>query len=99
MSPRLRRVRRSGPHEDHEGRTYAIEGGMGTEVNGTRARIWIKCFSRSGGWLPSRSIRLDVKTAREFHAALGRAIERAETELAMYNAEVMKINAITQNPL
>lgn len=92
MVDMTRRTRHSGPHQDSDGRTYAIEGDFGAhEARGTAARVVIKCFSRTGGWLPSRSIRFDIHTAKEFHTALGKAIERAETEHAMFVAELQRL--------
>ena len=78
---------------DHQGRSYILEGGIGTIVGGSRARVWIWAFSKRRERLCSRSIRLDLHTARLFHAELGRAIAAAELGEARWNAEFPQYSA------
>ena len=66
---------------DYNGRQFTIDGGIGgIRTNGTAARIWIWVANRRGSRLYSRSLRLDLPTARKFHAELGRQIEIAIEE-------------------
>jgi hypothetical protein len=71
---------------DHNLKQYQLDGGIGgTTVRGTRARVWIMSFSKLGRQTWSRSIRFDLKTAREFHAAFGEAIVEAERQERLLN--------------
>lgn len=69
------------------GRSYTVEGGIGSPVNGTRARVWIKAFNRHGRWLHTRSVRLDVHAARRLVDELELAIKKAIEDEAAF--EVM----------
>lgn len=74
---------------DHNQKQYQLDGGIGgTAIRGTRARVWIMSFSKLGRQTWSRSIRFDLKTAREFHVAFGQAIKDAEEMEARWNEHV-----------
>jgi hypothetical protein len=74
---------------DHKGRGYALEGGLGAvRVRDTNARVWIWTFNKRKQRLFSNSIRLDLHTAREFHAELGKVIEEAAQQEAQWSSSV-----------
>lgn len=81
---------------DHNQKQYQLDGGVGgTTVRGTRARVWIMSFNKFGRQTWSRSIRFDLKTAREFHAAFGEAIRDAEETEARWNEHVEAFSRAT----
>jgi len=89
---RVRRLFGDGDRDvffDHNSRPYVLDGGVGaTRVRGTQARVWIKAHNKNGDYLMTRSLRFDLHTARELHAALGKAIDQAQ--LAMEKADARR---------
>lgn len=64
---------------DYHGRQYTVEGGVGgITCRGTPARVWIEAYNIDGHSTPTRSIRLDLHTVKEFRARLDLAIAEAE---------------------
>lgn len=84
---------------DHHGRGYTVEGDLGrTVVRGTRTRIWIKAFNRHGQTTLTRWIRFDLHTAREFHEALGHAINEAVASEVLFDHAIDRLDGTTGLP-